>query len=102
MKSQLVLQFTVCSLQDFDDLVQLEEQLSQVLGEVAELDGHDAGSGEFNMFFMTDSPELAFQGCFTLLETLNMTDAVRAAYRELGQDEYTILWPSALADFRIT
>ncbi len=102
MKCQLVLQFTVSSLQDYDDLVQLEEELSQALREVAKVDGHDVGSGEFNVFLMTDSPESTFRDCFTLLETLNMTDGLRAAYRELGQNEYTILWPSDLADFRIT
>ena len=102
MKCQLVLQFTIHSLQDYDDLVQLEEQLARALREMAELDGHDAGSGEFNMFFMTDFPKAALEGCLPLLDTLDMTSGLRAAYRELDQEEYTVLWPADLADFRIT
>ena len=50
MKYQLVLQFEANTMDDFDQLVILEDKLIDELGSVATVDGHDFGSGEFNIF----------------------------------------------------
>ena len=53
---QLVLQFAPWSDRDFDDLARLEEQLDAVLPS-AEVDGHDLGSNEANIFvFCAEAP----------------------------------------------
>ena len=50
MRYQLVLQFEPNTMDDFDQLVILEGKLIEELGSVATVDGHDFGSGEFNIF----------------------------------------------------
>ena len=56
MRYQLVLQFEPNTMDDFDQLVILEGKLIEELGSVATVDGHDFGSGEFNIFVLTDEP----------------------------------------------
>ena len=60
MKYQLILQFPFSTLEDYDALVVLEESLSKHLANCADVDGHDAGSGEMNIFLLTDDPVQAF------------------------------------------
>jgi hypothetical protein len=56
MRYQLVLQFAADSLVDFDRLVALEDRLIEELGQLAMVDGHDFGLGQFNIFVLTDDP----------------------------------------------
>ena len=57
MTTQLVLQFKADGdLGSFEKLVSFEETLSLLLGQIAEVDGHDFGSGEMNIFILTDHP----------------------------------------------
>ena len=61
MTTQLVLQFKADGdLGSFDKLVSFEEALSSVLGQMADVDGHDSGSGEMNIFILTDHPIATF------------------------------------------
>jgi len=60
MKYQLVLQFSADSLADFDELTSLEQALQETLSGVAEVDGHDFGVREFNIFILTDDPVHTF------------------------------------------
>ena len=57
---QLVLQFAPWSDRDFDDLVRLEEQLA-ALTESGDVDGHDLGSNEANIFVFTKNPTATLQ-----------------------------------------
>ena len=57
MKYQLVLQFYASSIEDFDQLIEIEEMLESTLGNLHEVDGHDFGSGEMNIFIHTNDPE---------------------------------------------
>lgn len=61
MKYQLVLQFQGDSLCDYDAMVALEDGLIAALDDSANVDGHDVGSGEVNIFIFTDEPKKAFQ-----------------------------------------
>jgi hypothetical protein len=54
MNYQLVLQFRAESVQEFGELVVLEDLLIEKLPEDSEVDGHDFGCGEFNIFILTD------------------------------------------------
>jgi hypothetical protein len=42
--------------QDFDELVVVEDLLIENLPSTSEVDGHDFGSDEFNIFVLTDQP----------------------------------------------
>ena len=60
MKYQLVLHFAAASKEDFDRLVALEDTLIGELDDLATVDGHDFGLGEFNIFILTDDPAESF------------------------------------------
>jgi hypothetical protein len=89
---QLVLQFPANSLRDYDELVALEQQLIDTLGQSA-LDGHDMGSGEANIFILTTDPQGTFRQFVPVLERAGRLSQLTAAYRHVDDDRYHILWP---------
>jgi len=102
MKYQLVLQFRAESMMDFDELVVLEDLLIENLPPHSEVDGHDFGSGEFNIFILTDQPSESFRAAETTIAHYHPQQTLKAAYRELGQDNFVILWPPNLQDFTVS
>ena len=101
MKYQLVLQFAADSLEDYDRLVALEDSLIEELGDVANVDGHDFGLGEFNIFILTDDPTAVFGKAHSIVINQRLPNVLRSAYREMDGEDYVILWPSALTDFNV-
>lgn len=101
MKYQLVLQLPASSIKDYDSMIELEEAVRQSLAELGHVDGHDAGSGEMNIFILTDYPERAFARIKQLLGTKDFMPDLKVAYRIIGNDEFTILHPSNLRHFAI-
>ena len=100
---QLVLQWPIADARDFEQLVDLEDALeaglSPLLGTV---DGHDAGSGEMNIFILTDTPEKTFAECHSLIHSSGMAAGLSAAYRSVDGEEYKRLWPQgSLAAFSL-
>jgi hypothetical protein len=65
------------------------------------VDGHDAGSGEVNIFIYTDNPALAFQEAKTVLGSRDFWVDARVAYREITKVEFTVLWPTGWNDFKV-
>ena len=100
-KYQLVLQFSTEGPQDFEDLVNLEKLIAQGLPVDSDLDGHDMGSGEFNIFVLTDRPEECFRAAQNILQLHNGFRAFKAAYRQIGQDDFVSLWPANSDPFTI-
>ena len=92
MRYQLVLQFAADTIADYDALVALEQQLSAALGD-SEVDGHDMGSGEANIFILTSDPQKTFRQLAPVLENTGRMTAVTAAYRSADESSYHILWP---------
>ena len=101
MQYQLVIQFKADSLDDFDNLMRFEEELGRRIGDSAEVDGHDFGSGELNIFVLTDHPEPTFQCVQEVSASLNPRQSMAVAYRKLTEQDFSILWPPNLKDFRI-
>jgi hypothetical protein len=79
----------------------MENELTENLSKGSEVDGHDAGSGEVNIFILTDDPELAFSEAKAILGNSDRWLSIRVAYRELAKSRYITLWPEDLTDFRI-
>jgi len=94
MKYQLVLQFPVTENFDFDALIELETKLTFELGRDHDVDGHDFGSGEMNIFIHTNSPNDAFEKAIVLLGD-QFASTLKAAYRLVGSDQFTWLHPAA-------
>lgn len=92
MKFQFVLQFPASGADDFDRMVELEEKLSAALGGEHDVDGHDFGSGEFNLFVHTNDPYEAYEKAKKILHA-KTTPEFRAAFRELKGNHYTVIWP---------
>ncbi len=101
MKYLLVLQGPASSEADFNELVEMEDELELFLDENASADGHDFGSGEMNIFIETDQPERTFDEAGTILSTRSRWTDVRAAHREQLGESYTVLWPSGQTEFEI-
>jgi hypothetical protein len=93
MKYQLTLQFRGDALDDYDAMVALEDELTEALGDSADVDGHDCGSGETNIFIFTSDPAATFHRVRPVLERTRHLQAVTAAYREVDGERYTVIWP---------
>ena len=102
MKTKLVLQFkTDGDLDSFDRLVGFEEVLSSVIGRMAEVDGHDFGTGEMNIFILTEDPIATFALVQQTDESLRPSTDMKAAYRLIDRENYVCLWPPELSHFHV-
>lgn len=101
MKYQLILQWPASSIKDYESMIKIEEVVIDSLGDLGRVDGHDAGSGEMNLFVLTDHPKRAFERAQQVLGTKDFMPELKAAYREIGRDQFTILFPPGLKDFSI-
>ncbi len=97
----LVLQLPAHSLKDYDALIELENQIIEVLGNVGEVDGHDMGAGEINIFVRTDQPVVAFETIKCSLGTQDFLPDIKAACRDVGGEHYTVIHPPGLDHFAI-
>ena len=102
MKAQLVLQFkTGEDLDSFDRLIRFEEELLALVGKAAEVDGHDFGSAEMNIFILTEDPIATFTLVQQTDESVRPGGQMKAAYRLLNRADYVCLWPPELSHFDI-
>jgi hypothetical protein len=101
MEYQLILQWPASSIKDYDTMIEIEEAVIKGLGTLGNVDGHDAGSGEMNIFIFTDHPQLAFDRIKSLLGTRDFMPDLKAAYRQTGTDDFAIVYPDDLAQFSI-
>jgi hypothetical protein len=102
MKYQLVLQWPPSSIDDYDTMISVEDSLIKGLSDDDEVDGHDEGSDQVNFFILTDNPARAFESIKGILEGCGAWSDVRAAYRELKNSKYIILWPRNLREFEVS
>lgn len=101
MKYQLALQWSASSVDDYDSMIAVEDSLIERLPGDCEVDGHDVGSGQVNIFIRTDRPKKTFDDVRNILKGSNAWTGIRIAYRDLEQSEYTMLWPKNLKGFKI-
>jgi hypothetical protein len=96
MDYQLVLQFRGDECLEFDAMVNLEDEIQQVVEPIADVDGHDVGNGEMNIFILTADPVATFERAKPLLSAASLLDKVSVAYRDLRSDDFVVLWPTSL------
>jgi hypothetical protein len=94
MNYQLVLQFplTDATADDFDKLLMIESQLELALREKHQVDGHDIGTGEMNIFIFTNEPNETFELAKKTLSEKDFT-FMTAAFRDMNGDKYSVIWP---------
>jgi len=83
-------------------MVEFEEAIMEGIGDLGEVDGHDAGSGETNIFILTDEPKAAFERVKRLSGTRAFMADLKVAYRLIGDEKFIVLHPTGLAHFAIT
>ena len=102
MRYQLVLQWpSDSSVQDYDTLIETEDLLMEKLTGKSEVDGHDSGSGQMNIFILTDDPLGSFEQVRAILQGRKNWATTRIAYREVEDDKYTVIWPKQLTNFEV-
>jgi hypothetical protein len=101
MENQLVVQFEASTSDDFARLIHFEETLSERVGQSAIVDGHDFGSGELNIFVLTDDPMATFDLVQEVAEELRPQQQMRVAFRKVEDEDYVIVWPPSLKEFQI-
>ena len=74
-------------------MIALEDELIELLADLAEVDGHDVGSNEIKFFILTTDPKATFNRARPLLERASRLHAITAAYREVNADGYPVIWP---------
>jgi len=92
-KYQLVLQFRGDALADLDATAALEEDLIAALGDSADVDGHDVGSGETNIFIFTSDPAGTFRRAMPLMKRRKCLPKLAAAYRPVDGERFIVIWP---------
>lgn len=102
MKYQLILQWPKSSLAEYDSLIEIENLLIEQLTDRSQVDGHDIGAGQANIFILTDDPQAAFGEVRAILSKTPSWSDARAAYRQNESDEYKILWAENLTEFTVT
>lgn len=100
MKYMLILQFPP-TLFTYDELIEFENTLISELKGIAEVDGHDLGTGEVNFFILSDTVNVAFDKIKALLKSEEV-NVLKAAFREIDGEHYHILHPPQLTDFHVS
>ena len=102
MKYQLVIQFPGKSKDDFERLIEIEDVLEEQLTTDAEVDGHDFGSGQMNIFILTNEPRATFDEIKNiLLKGKDVFLGMKAAYRDINGEDFILLWPEGLIKFEV-
>nr|WP_320116645.1 hypothetical protein [uncultured Desulfuromonas sp.] len=97
MKYLLVVQFDVAEKDDFDSLIELEEKIINSIDTAHEIDGHDFGCDEFNIFIDTNEPTEASTEIQKALNNQGLKRQYKIAYRAVEGDDYKVIYPSDFA-----
>ena len=88
-----MLQFRDASIQDVDEVVEVEDALFEMLGDREELAGHDIGERVRNIFIATDDPGGTFRRLMPFLQRAHLLAHLVAAARPVHEERYRVLWP---------
>ena len=92
MKNQLVIQFTASENDDFDSFIEIEEEIINSIAPEHEVDGHDFGMSEFNIFIITNNPQEASSLAIKAIPARHKKN-VKMAYRSTDDESYTVMYP---------
>ncbi|MCK4744357.1 MAG: hypothetical protein KAT25_11100 [Sulfuriflexus sp.] len=79
----------------------IENELELVLRDHHQVDGHDIGAGEMNIFIHTNDPNETFELAKKTLSKKDL-EIISVAFRDMKGDEYSVIWPENYnGEFRI-
>lgn len=87
-------------MEAYDALIEIEDLLLERL-RAGEVDGHDIGSGEMNIFVFTDDPSTAFKEIKQTLQDHELWPNVRIGFREVNGSSYTVVHPEGLTELQV-
>ncbi|MDR6644057.1 MULTISPECIES: hypothetical protein [Luteibacter] len=102
MSYQLVLQWWQPNLPSFDELLAIEEALIEVIGQGGDVDGHDVGASECNIFIETENPEACFEKVRARFDTAPWFADLYVGYRRMDSDVFTPVWPESMPSFSVS
>ena len=103
-KYQLVIKFPLDELDmtRWDAIVGFETELEDWLDGDSEVDGHDAGSGEMNIFVHTNDPAASLKLIQALLPQSELASLdYCAGFRLFIEDDFTPVWPPESETFDV-
>jgi hypothetical protein len=100
MEYVLVVQFPKIVL-TYDKAIELEDMFINKLQGVAEVDGHDIGLNEINIFILTNDVTTVFENTMLLLDD-KLKSTVKVAYRNVAAEDYVVLYPNDLISFHVS
>jgi hypothetical protein len=101
MRFQLVLQWPSSSVNGFDEILRIEDLLIAKLTEQSDVDGHDFGSGEANIFVHTNDPHRTLKEVRGILADYRLWPSTVIAFRGAQGTEHTVLWPEGTTEFNV-
>jgi hypothetical protein len=90
---RLVLQFRGATIEDVDELLEVEDALFEMLDDREELAGHDIGASARNIFIVTDDPDATFRRLTPFLERARLLVPLIVAAHPVNEESFRILWP---------
>ena len=90
MKYQLVVQLPEAIYGDIDLIADMEDSLENYITN-AEVDGHDLGSGEVNIFIHTSTSIDTFEMVKEILKGRSVLEDAKMAYRNFNESDYICL-----------
>lgn len=93
MRYQLVFRFRKAAFETPAAVLALERAFAEALGGKAQLDGHDTGTRDIDLFLLSEEPDSAFRRCKPALEAASLLDKVVVAHRLEGGARFKVLWP---------
>jgi hypothetical protein len=101
MKYMLTIQLDSGDIEAYDRLIELEDLIAEEVASDEEVDGHDVGATEMNIFIVANSPRETFQRLMSRIPQLAGRSDLKVAYRKLDGEVYTIIWPEDLCEFSV-
>jgi hypothetical protein len=101
LEQQLVLQFDLSAPDDFDAVLAVEEQLTEALEGMAEVEGHNVGTRMMHVLIWCDEADETFASVRDVVDT-DLLDHARAGWRHADDETFTPLWPPGLERFDVS
>ncbi|HSA77264.1 MAG TPA: hypothetical protein VLG72_00195 [Nitrospirota bacterium] len=71
----------------------MEGKIIKELQGHAEVDGHDIGSNEMNIFITASDLKLVIERCIPIINNLGLLNMFSSGYRKLNSESYIRIWP---------